>query len=103
MLLTEVDRVGTTISHLIESLDANVSMTSFCESSALHFACATDNVDAVRILLQNGAHIGSKNIQRKTGKDLTSSEEVCVCFLCYLERKENGILHLTLSRRERSI
>ena len=76
MFLAEVDQEGETLSHLIDHLKADVGITSYCESNALHFACGRDNLNAVKILLENGVEVGLKNIQKKTEKDLTSDLEV---------------------------
>jgi len=76
MILSEVGTDPTGISHVIECLGANISLTSFCESTALHFACGMDCLGAVKVLLENGAEIGVKNTQRKTEKDLATNQEV---------------------------
>ena len=76
MFLAEVDQEGETLSHLIDYFNADVSIRSYCESNALHFACGRDNLNAVKILLENGVNVGLKNIQKNTEKDLTSDPEV---------------------------
>ena len=43
---------------------------------ALHYACMSENKDAVRFLLDHGADIHTRTTDGKTEKDLTSSKEV---------------------------
>ena len=96
MFLAEVDEEGKTLSHLIEYFDADVSITSYCDSNALHFACGKDNVNAVKALLENGAEVGLKNIQRKTEKDLTSDQEVFLYVFKYPIR-QNTVGHNSIT------
>ncbi|XP_066933186.1 NF-kappa-B inhibitor alpha-like [Clytia hemisphaerica] len=76
MYLAENDMEGKTLSHVVEYFDADVDKFSYCDSTALHFACGKNNSNAARILLENGVKVGIKNVQKKSEKELASDIEI---------------------------
>lgn len=65
-----------TIEYVVVTLGADVNVKSFSDNSPLHYACASNKKEVVKLLLDHGAEVGEKNVHKKTEKDLTSDPEV---------------------------